>query len=113
MQSASSSVTGQERKSAGSSEQYILSSAHTSQGQKDTSYTERTLSHLPLLPLVPLVEQDISDSEFSGDESSIVEGAEVSSDNIERQNDFPWNSALFYGLGPYQCLRVTCWRRTS
>ena len=33
-----------------------------------------------------LPEQDVSDVEFSGDQSSIVEEGEVSSDNIDRQD---------------------------
>ena len=104
MPSASSSVTGRERKSTGSSEQYMPPSTHAGQGQKDTGHTGQNIlppasasssvgfagagdmSHPSGQEYRELPVQDVSDGDFSGDDSSVVEEGEVSSDNIDRQD---------------------------
>ena len=95
LQSTPSSGTGQERKSTGSSEQYISLSAHTGQKQKDTGHIDQNIlppasassgvgfasagamSYPSGQEYRDLPEQDVSDGEFSGDESSMVEEGDV------------------------------------
>ena len=99
--SASSSFTGQELKSTGPAAQTISSVSQTGQGTMDTGHS----AQYNMTPTVPSssdsagagamaypeqeyrdpLEHPVSDEDFSDEDTSFAEEGEVSSDNLERQ----------------------------
>ena len=119
--SASSSFTGQELKSTSPAAQTISSVSQTGQGTMDTGHSAQ-YNRAPIVATssdtagaMTYPEQEyrnppkhpVSDEGFSDEDNSLAEEGEVSSDNLERQEqteDMTFCetvrfSALIYGLG--------------